>query len=95
MSNLPSRRWGLVDQIFGAYFLSATMTMLSNVIAITVCGSNPFKVSVGDNLLMMLVISPAIVCLFLVGYFMYKKIFWPWTVLAGVLLAIRMCAFHS
>jgi hypothetical protein len=44
---------------------------------------------------MMLLISPALLCLFLVGNFMQKKILWPWTVLAGVLIAIRVCGLHS
>ncbi len=95
MSTLRSPRWGLLDQIFGAYSLTATTVMLSNLIAITLCDWNPFKVPVRDNLLMMFLISPAVPCLFLVGYFMSKKILWPWTLLAGVFVAIGMCTSHS
>jgi len=95
MSNLPTPRWGLFEQIFGAYSLTVTSMMLGNLIAITLHDWNPFAVPVRYNLLMMLLISPAALCLFLVGYFMHKEIFWPWTVLAGVFIAIRVCAFHS
>jgi hypothetical protein len=94
MATLRSPRWGFFDQVFGAYFLTATTTMLSNLVAVNLCDWNPFKVPVRDNLLMLLVVSPAVLCLFLVGYHMYKKILWPWTLLAGVLIAIRTCRFH-
>ncbi len=69
--------------------------MLGNIIAITPCDWNPFAVPVRDDLLMMLLISPAVLCLFLVGYFMHKKIFWPWAVLAGVLIPIRVRFIHN
>lgn len=93
--NLGNSRWGLLDQFFGAFFLTATSILLTNSIVITLCHWNPFAVPPRDSLFMMLLISPTLLCLFLVGYFMQKKIRWPWTVLAGVLIAIRVCALHS
>jgi membrane protein DedA with SNARE-associated domain len=90
MLTSPSPRWGLRDQILGALFLTMTSILLLNLIGETLGGWNPFAVPVRDNLLIILVISPAVFCLFLVGYFINKKIFWPWMVLAGMLIAIRL-----
>jgi hypothetical protein len=94
-ASVQNERWGLLDQVCGGYFLSVTTAILYNAIAIIMCDWNPFKFSLQENLLMMLVISPALLCLFLVGYHMYKKIFWPLPVAAGLLIAIRMHNLHS
>ncbi len=58
MATLPSPRWGLLDQILGAYSLTVTSIMLSNLIAITLHDWIPFAAPLRDNLLMMLLISP-------------------------------------
>jgi hypothetical protein len=64
MSTLPNPRWGLFEQIFGAYSLTAASIMLGNLIAITPFGRNPFAVPLRDDPLMMLLICPAVQCLF-------------------------------
>ena len=76
-------------------FPDSNFDNVDNLIVIILCDWNPFAVPPRDNVLVMLLISPALLCLFLVGYFMQKKILLPWTVLAGILIAVRVRAFHS